>query len=94
MIYNYMSFALVKANVICTESTMTVEVDRSSLPRLHEDHLRLTDSTNIACNISSNNTHFYAIIPLNACGTQIEVKLWSSPSVTTAAFSFYLQNKG
>ncbi|CAJ1049875.1 uncharacterized protein LOC117810076 [Xyrichtys novacula] len=65
---------LVEANVICTESTMRVEVDKSTFPRLHEDHLRLSDPSNIICSLQthSNSTHVIAIFPLNACGTQIE----------------------
>lgn len=63
-----------KANVICHESTMRVEVDKASLPGLHEDHLRLSDSSNTVCSLErhSNSTHIIAVIPLNACGTQIE----------------------
>ncbi|KAK2854257.1 hypothetical protein Q5P01_006918 [Channa striata] len=64
----------VKANVICTESTMTVEVDRSLLSGLREDHLQLSDSANAVCSLRkhSNRTHVIAVIPLNACGTEIE----------------------
>ncbi|XP_067455634.1 uncharacterized protein [Thunnus thynnus] len=64
----------VKTNVICTESTMTVEVEKSSLSGLHEDHLQLSDPTNTACSLQhhSNSTHVIAVIPLNACGTQLE----------------------
>lgn len=74
-IYIYMCLALVKSNVICTESTMTVEVEKSSFAGIHEDHLRLNDPTNTACSLqrNSNSTHIIAVIPLNACGTQIEV---------------------
>ncbi|XP_034004768.1 uncharacterized protein LOC117496995 [Trematomus bernacchii] len=64
----------VESRVTCHESSMTVEVNRSSLPGLHEDHLRLNDPSNTACNLqmNSNSTHIIAIVPLNACGTQIE----------------------
>ncbi|XP_067447907.1 uncharacterized protein [Thunnus thynnus] len=64
----------VEANVICSESTMTVEVDKSSLSGLYEDHLQLSDPTNTACSLQrhSNSTHVIAVIPLNACGTQLE----------------------
>ncbi|XP_029353852.1 uncharacterized protein LOC115040881 isoform X3 [Echeneis naucrates] len=64
----------VNAHVVCTESTMTVHVDKSSLRGLHEDHLRLSDPLNTACSLEthSNSTHIIAVIPLNACGTQIE----------------------
>ncbi|KAF7668425.1 hypothetical protein LDENG_00012860, partial [Lucifuga dentata] len=64
----------VKTNVICHESTMTVEVDKSTFFGLHEDHLRLIDPSNTACSLQthSNSTHVKAVIPLNACGTEIE----------------------
>ncbi|XP_067455264.1 uncharacterized protein [Thunnus thynnus] len=64
----------VKTNVICSESTMTVEVEKSSLSGFHEDRLQLSDPTNIACSLQhhSNSTHVIAVIPLNACGTQLE----------------------
>ncbi|XP_041645776.1 CUB and zona pellucida-like domain-containing protein 1 [Cheilinus undulatus] len=66
--------AKVEANVICTESTMRVEIEKSSFPRLMEDHLRLSDPSNIVCSLKShsNSTHVIGVIPLNACGTQIE----------------------
>ncbi|KAI4830941.1 hypothetical protein KUCAC02_002542 [Chaenocephalus aceratus] len=65
---------LIESHVTCNESSMTVEVERSSLPGLHEDHLRLSDPSNTACNLqtNSNSTHIIAVVPLNACGTQIE----------------------
>nr|XP_033934683.1 uncharacterized protein LOC117442829 [Pseudochaenichthys georgianus] len=65
---------LIESHVTCHESSMTVEVARSSLPGLHEDHLRLSDPSNTACNLqtNSNSTHIIAVVPLNACGTQIE----------------------
>ncbi|CAK6978955.1 Hypothetical predicted protein [Scomber scombrus] len=64
----------VKTNVICGESTMTVEVEKSSLSGFHEDRLQLSDPTNTACSLNShsNSTHVIAVIPLNACGTQLE----------------------
>ncbi|XP_038558106.1 CUB and zona pellucida-like domain-containing protein 1 isoform X1 [Micropterus salmoides] len=64
----------VVANVICSQSTMTVEVEKSSFSGLNEDHLRLSDPTNTVCSLRthSNSTHIIAVIPLNACGTQIE----------------------
>ncbi|CAG5849794.1 unnamed protein product [Menidia menidia] len=53
---------------------MTVEVDKSSFYGLQEDHLRLSDSSNTVCDLErySNSTHIVGVIPLNACGTQIE----------------------
>ncbi|KAM9765465.1 uncharacterized protein ACNS7B_000248 [Menidia menidia] len=64
----------IQAKVTCTESTMTVEVDKSSFYGLQEDHLRLSDSSNTVCDLErySNSTHIVGVIPLNACGTQIE----------------------
>ncbi|XP_036951327.1 CUB and zona pellucida-like domain-containing protein 1 [Acanthopagrus latus] len=64
----------VKSYVSCSESAMTVEIEKSSFPRLSEDHLRLNDPTNTVCSLQrhSNSTHVVAVIPLNACGTQIE----------------------
>ncbi|XP_031676312.1 uncharacterized protein LOC109885231 [Oncorhynchus kisutch] len=64
----------VKAKVVCDETKMTVEVEKSSVTEIHEDHLRLNDPSNSACDLQrlSNSTHIIGVIPLNACGTQIE----------------------
>nr|XP_029131331.1 CUB and zona pellucida-like domain-containing protein 1 [Labrus bergylta] len=64
----------VEANVICSQSTMRVEIEKSSFPRLSEDDLRLNDPSNVICSpkTHSNSTHVIIIIPLNSCGTQIE----------------------
>ncbi|XP_077942142.1 uncharacterized protein LOC120809139 isoform X2 [Gasterosteus aculeatus] len=62
----------VESNVICTETTMTIELEKASLPGHHADHLRLNDATNTACRLKSNTTHIFAVIPLNDCGTDIE----------------------
>uniref|UniRef100_A0A8C5G9L1 Uncharacterized LOC114460864 n=1 Tax=Gouania willdenowi TaxID=441366 RepID=A0A8C5G9L1_GOUWI len=64
----------IKANVICKESSMQVEVKKSSLVGLHEDHLRLNDPLNTVCSLktNSNSTHIIGVVPLNTCGTQIE----------------------
>uniref|UniRef100_A0AAX7SIX4 ZP domain-containing protein n=1 Tax=Astatotilapia calliptera TaxID=8154 RepID=A0AAX7SIX4_ASTCA len=64
----------IKTNVICTESEMRVEVEKSSLRGLREDHLRLSEPSNTLCSLErySNSTHIIGVIPLNACGTQIE----------------------
>lgn len=59
-----------EANVICSETTMTVEVKKSSIIGLHEDHLRLNDPS---CTLNSNGTHVRGTISLNSCGTQLEV---------------------
>ncbi|TKS70513.1 hypothetical protein D9C73_004582 [Collichthys lucidus] len=65
----------IKSNVICNESTMTVEVEKSSFAGLHEEHLRLIDPSSTVCSLQthSNSTHVIGVIPLNACGTEIEV---------------------
>ncbi|KAG7283724.1 hypothetical protein CRUP_034348 [Coryphaenoides rupestris] len=60
------------AHVICNETSMTVELNKSSFKGLSEDHLRLNDPSNTACSLQSNGTHVIGVIPLNACGTQIE----------------------
>lgn len=65
--------SVVKSNVICSESTMTVEVEKSEFFGDHENHFQLNDPSNTACRINSNRSHLFAVIPLNACGTQIEV---------------------
>nr|XP_046253215.1 uncharacterized protein LOC124063513 isoform X2 [Scatophagus argus] len=62
----------VETTVICTESTMTVVVERSSIPGIDVNRLRLSDPANTACSLHSNSTHVIGVIPLNACGTQIE----------------------
>ncbi|TNN27757.1 ZP domain-containing protein [Liparis tanakae] len=62
----------INSNVICTESTMTVEVEKASFAGLHKDSLRLNDGNNIACRLQSNSTHVFAVIPLSGCGTDIE----------------------
>ncbi|XP_061521229.1 uncharacterized protein LOC133395932 [Phycodurus eques] len=64
----------VKAKVTCTESSMTVEVEKASLQGIQVDHLRLSDPGNIECSLQrhSNSTHVIAVIPLNSCGTQLE----------------------
>ncbi|KAG7464092.1 hypothetical protein MATL_G00183640 [Megalops atlanticus] len=58
-----------EANVVCTESTMTVEVRKSSIIGLHDNHLRLNDPS---CTLISNNTHVVATMSLNSCGTELE----------------------
>ncbi|KAJ7994600.1 hypothetical protein DPEC_G00251150, partial [Dallia pectoralis] len=62
----------VRASVECDENKMTVKVEKSSLHGIDVDHLRLSDSSNTACNLQSNSTHIIGVVPLNACGTQIE----------------------
>nr|XP_057933381.1 uncharacterized protein LOC131132106 isoform X2 [Doryrhamphus excisus] len=64
----------IKTTVECGESNMTVAVRKSSLRGIHLDRLHLSDSSNVECSLQrhSNSTHIVAVIPLNACGTQLE----------------------
>ncbi|XP_036399259.1 ZP domain-containing protein-like [Megalops cyprinoides] len=57
------------AHVICTETTMMVEVEKFQVISLHEDELHLNDP---ACTLTSNSTHVIGIMSLNSCGTQME----------------------
>ncbi|XP_061077253.1 ZP domain-containing protein-like [Conger conger] len=57
------------ATVICTETTMRVEVEKASIIGLHEDHLRLNDPS---CTPTSNQTHVIATVSLGSCGTVLE----------------------
>lgn len=66
------------SKVICGESTMRVEVEKTKHFGNHEDHFELNNGANTACEIQSNSTHIYVDVPLNACGTLIEVTLASS----------------
>ncbi|KAJ8283082.1 hypothetical protein COCON_G00056010 [Conger conger] len=63
-------------NVICTETTMTVEAERSLVHGLDQTSLNLLDPS---CTVSSNNTHVFATVPLDACGT---LAVGSSDNVT------------
>lgn len=65
----------VKADVICRESMMKVEVEKTDYFGNHEDHFQLNNGANTVCEIQSNSTHIYVDVPLNACGTLIEVTL-------------------
>ncbi|KAM9366822.1 ZP domain-containing protein-like isoform 2-T2 [Symphorus nematophorus] len=65
----------VKTNVICSDTQMKVEVDKTSFSGLDENHLRLSVNTNDAvCSLSkhSNRTHIVAVVPLTACGTEMQ----------------------
>ncbi|RXN11407.1 CUB and zona pellucida-like domain-containing 1 [Labeo rohita] len=57
------------AQVTCTQNSMSVTVERSSIKNLHGDHLRLI---NQSCQVYTNNTHLFTTTLLNDCGTQIE----------------------
>ncbi|XP_068572792.1 ZP domain-containing protein-like [Cebidichthys violaceus] len=62
----------INSHVICSESTMRVEVEKSSMHGIHEDHLRLNDGANTACRLRSNSSYVFADIPLSGCGTELE----------------------
>lgn len=73
--------------VTCNQTSMKVEVEKSFPIQLHEDNLHLNQVRDSTCNLStlSNATHLVAVIPLNACGSIVEVRLsiasnccWSS----------------
>uniref|UniRef100_H3ACW8 ZP domain-containing protein n=1 Tax=Latimeria chalumnae TaxID=7897 RepID=H3ACW8_LATCH len=58
-----------EAEVICTDTTMTLLLLKSSIRGVHENHLRLNDQN---CMLTSNASHIIASISLNSCGTEIE----------------------
>uniref|UniRef100_H3CGN1 ZP domain-containing protein n=1 Tax=Tetraodon nigroviridis TaxID=99883 RepID=H3CGN1_TETNG len=70
--HSEMSGERIQTSVNCTETAMIVTVDKSTFPRIHEDHLRLNDAANMACRLTSNSTHVIGTIPLNACGTEVQ----------------------
>ncbi|XP_066559040.1 ZP domain-containing protein-like [Amia ocellicauda] len=57
------------AHIVCTEKTMTVSVNKSSVSGIEESHLRLNDPS---CTMTSNATHVIATVSLNSCGTKLE----------------------
>lgn len=56
---------------------MTVEVEKSYLIRRNEDNLHLNNFEDPSCSLKthSNTTHLVAVVPLNTCGTVIDVML-------------------
>lgn len=52
---------------------MRVEVEKTEYFGNHQDHFELNNPANTACEINSNSTHIFVEVPLNSCGTQIEV---------------------
>lgn len=56
---------------------MKVEVEKTFPIQLNEDSLHLNQVGGSSCNLTrlSNATHVVAVIPLHACGTQVEVGL-------------------
>lgn len=54
---------------------MRVEVEKTEYFGFHQDHFELNNPANTACQIHSNSTHIFVDVPLNSCGTQIEVIL-------------------
>ncbi|XP_034004792.1 CUB and zona pellucida-like domain-containing protein 1 [Trematomus bernacchii] len=63
-----------ETKVTCSETTMTVEVEKSYLIRHHENNLHLKALGDSSCDLAtrSNTTHLVAIMSLNACGTFVE----------------------
>ncbi|XP_039593401.1 ZP domain-containing protein-like [Polypterus senegalus] len=59
----------IEANVVCTETTMSLFVLKSSVPGLNEHNLRLNDPM---CTVTSNSSHLIASLSLNSCGTEIQ----------------------
>ncbi|XP_059420457.1 glycosyltransferase-like protein gnt13 [Carassius carassius] len=57
------------AHVTCTQNSMSVTIERSSIKNLHGDHLRLI---NPSCRVYTNSTYVFTNTLLNECGTQIE----------------------
>lgn len=64
--------ARVDTHVICSESLMRVEVEKTEYFGNHQDHFELNNAANTACQVNSNRTHIFVDVPLNSCGTQIE----------------------
>lgn len=60
--------------VRCTQTTMSVEVEKSYLIQRNENSLHLKNSGDPSCRLTSrsNRTHLIAIMPLTACGTTVE----------------------
>ncbi|XP_052387228.1 CUB and zona pellucida-like domain-containing protein 1 [Carassius gibelio] len=56
-------------HVTCTQNSMSVTIERSSIKNLHGDHLRLI---NPSCQVYTNSTYVFTNTLLNECGTQIE----------------------
>ncbi|KAK2854256.1 hypothetical protein Q5P01_006917 [Channa striata] len=63
-----------ETTVTCSETTMTVEVQKDDVISPNENNLRLINFTDSSCDLArlSNSTHLVAVISLNACGTIIE----------------------
>lgn len=66
-----------EAVVTCNETTIKVEVEKTSIIRHHENNLHLNKAGDSSCNLTrlSNETHLVAVMALNACGTLVEVRL-------------------
>uniref|UniRef100_A0A8C9TN35 ZP domain-containing protein-like n=1 Tax=Scleropages formosus TaxID=113540 RepID=A0A8C9TN35_SCLFO len=58
-----------EATVSCNEMTMTVEIEKASIPGLNDGFVRLKDPL---CTLMSNSTHIIGTMSLNTCGTEIE----------------------
>nr|XP_055030955.1 mucin-2-like [Misgurnus anguillicaudatus] len=58
-----------KAHVTCSENSMSVSVEKSTIKNVNNKHFRLIDPL---CQPNSNVTHVYINIPLNGCGTEMK----------------------
>ncbi|XP_034714336.1 uncharacterized protein LOC117935848 [Etheostoma cragini] len=63
-----------ETTVTCNETTITVEVEKTSLIKRNEANLHLKDFSDAACDLKtrSNSTHLVAVMSLNTCGTTVE----------------------
>ncbi|XP_035507868.1 uncharacterized protein LOC118320851 [Morone saxatilis] len=60
-----------KANVKCSPNKMEVAIDKSSMPDIDENFLKLRDPS---CSFTSNETHIMASMSFSTCGTKAEDK--------------------
>ncbi|XP_039591226.1 uncharacterized protein LOC120514751 isoform X2 [Polypterus senegalus] len=59
----------IETSIVCTKTTMSVFVLKSSAPGLNEHYMRLNDPR---CSLTSNSTHLIASVSLNSCGTRYQ----------------------
>ncbi|XP_041917822.1 deleted in malignant brain tumors 1 protein-like isoform X1 [Alosa sapidissima] len=55
--------------VSCKENIMTITVNKTSIPGIHDTWLHMIDPS---CSLTSNDTHVMGTISINTCGTQME----------------------
>ncbi|XP_013885169.1 oncoprotein-induced transcript 3 protein [Austrofundulus limnaeus] len=63
------SFTQGKAHVQCSPNKMTVILEKSSMPDIDENFLKLKDPT---CSLTSNGTHIMGTISFSTCGTELQ----------------------